>query len=80
MIDLKNKRGSVIKFNCTPLRSFFLSDNLGNESIEQGITRVQGLGETQSIINEPRKTSMDNVTSAIHRPVGYLYDAPIYQQ
>lgn len=25
MIDLKNKRGSVIKFNCTPLRSFFLS-------------------------------------------------------
>lgn len=56
MIDLKN-----IKSDCRLLLDlivrlcvFFLGDNLGNESIEQRITRVSGSRWNASIINEPR--------------------------
>lgn len=57
MIELKNiKSDRRLLLNLiVRLCIFFLGDNLGNESIEQGITRVSGSRWNASIINEPRE-------------------------
>lgn len=83
MIDLKDETGFVIKFNCVMFLAFFFFLSLSviiwetNRSIRQGITRVQGLGETQvSSMNREKRRWIRNVRHSSPRwlfiPCSYL--------